>query len=136
MSSIAPQERLSIAETVEEVDDVAWKEEVEEHLDEWKEEELNPYAEAASANLETVTEENGSSTMTAVALYELFLTSLLYYVVCSFFYFISILFFHSRYDYQAGAEDELSFDPDDIITNIEMVNVFLSFKVNFNKHIL
>ena len=124
MSSIAPQERLSIAETVEEVDDVAWKEEVEEHEDEWKEEELNPYAQAASANLETVTEENGSSTMTAVALYELFLTSLLYCVVCSFFYFISILFFHSRYDYQAGAEDELSFDPDDIITNIEMVNFF------------
>ena len=25
------------------------------------------------------------------------------------------------YDYQAGADDEISFDPDDVITNIEMV---------------
>lgn len=25
------------------------------------------------------------------------------------------------YDYQAAAEDEISFDPDDVITNIEMV---------------
>ena len=48
---------------------MAWKEEVEEHEDEWKEEELNPYAQSAAiANLETVTEENGSSGMTAVAL--------------------------------------------------------------------
>ena len=28
------------------------------------------------------------------------------------------------YDYQAMAEDEISFDPNDIITNIEMVNIF------------
>lgn len=64
----APQERLSIAETVEEVDDVAWKEEVEENQDEWKEAELNTYAHGSVGNLETVTEENGSSSMTAVAL--------------------------------------------------------------------
>ena len=36
------------------------------------------------------------------------------------------------YDYQAAAEDEISFDPNDIITNIEMVSflgkfVWLSF---------
>ena len=31
------------------------------------------------------------------------------------------------YDYQASADDELSFDPDDIITNIEMVmNILLT----------
>lgn len=64
----APQERLSMAETVEEVDDIAWKEEVEEHEDAWNDEESNPYAQAAVANLETVTEENGSG-VTAVALY-------------------------------------------------------------------
>jgi cortactin len=28
------------------------------------------------------------------------------------------------YDYQADADDEISFDPDDIITNIEMVSIF------------
>ena len=27
------------------------------------------------------------------------------------------------YDYQANAEDEISFDPNDIITNIEMVRI-------------
>ena len=27
------------------------------------------------------------------------------------------------YDYQAAADDEISFDPDDVITNIEMVSV-------------
>ena len=27
------------------------------------------------------------------------------------------------YDYQAAADDEISFDPNDIITNIEMVSV-------------
>lgn len=27
------------------------------------------------------------------------------------------------YDYQAAADDEISFDPDDVITNIEMVQV-------------
>lgn len=37
------------------------------------------------------------------------------------------------YDYQAAAEDEISFDPDDLITHVEMVNykiinlVFFSF---------
>ena len=29
------------------------------------------------------------------------------------------------YDYQAMAEDEISFDPNDIITNIEMVTHFI-----------
>lgn len=28
----------------------------------------------------------------------------------------------ARYDYQAAADDEISFDPDDIICNIEMVD--------------
>ena len=99
---------------------MAWKEEVEEHEDEWKEEELNPYAQSAAiANLETVTEENGSSGMTAVALWVI-----LYHVMLLalfWFHSTSCLYLYSRYDYQAGAEDELSFDPDDIITNIEMV---------------
>lgn len=31
------------------------------------------------------------------------------------------------YDYQASAEDEISFDPNDIITHIEMVRVILPF---------
>lgn len=31
------------------------------------------------------------------------------------------------YDYQAAAEDEISFDPDDLITHIEMVSVALFF---------
>ena len=31
------------------------------------------------------------------------------------------------YDYQAMAEDEISFDPNDIITNIEMVGSFTSY---------
>jgi len=26
------------------------------------------------------------------------------------------------YDYQAGDDDEISFDPDDVITNIEMID--------------
>jgi len=26
------------------------------------------------------------------------------------------------YDYQAAADDEISFDPDDIITNVEMID--------------
>ena len=34
------------------------------------------------------------------------------------------------YDYQAAADDEISFDPNDIITNIEMV----SFVSNLNVH--
>ena len=29
------------------------------------------------------------------------------------------------YDYQAAAEDEISFDPNDIISNIEMVSCFI-----------
>ena len=29
------------------------------------------------------------------------------------------------YDYQAAAEDEISFDPNDIISNIEMVSYFI-----------
>ena len=33
------------------------------------------------------------------------------------------------YDYQAAADDEISFDPNDIITNIEMVRVFIIFLV-------
>ena len=37
------------------------------------------------------------------------------------------------YDYQAAADDEISFDPDDIITNIEMVsNLILTVCVTFN----
>ena len=35
------------------------------------------------------------------------------------------------YDYQAMAEDEISFDPNDIITNIEMVKLFCLFYYNF-----
>ena len=31
------------------------------------------------------------------------------------------------YDYQAMAEDEISFDPNDIITNIEMVFIFIKY---------
>ena len=27
------------------------------------------------------------------------------------------------YDYQAAADDEISFDPNDVITNIEMVSI-------------
>ena len=34
------------------------------------------------------------------------------------------------YDYQAAAEDEISFDPNDIITNIEMVSYEVSSVVN------
>lgn len=33
------------------------------------------------------------------------------------------ILFYLRYDYQAAAEDEISFDPDDLITHIEMVGV-------------
>ena len=37
------------------------------------------------------------------------------------------------YDYQAAADDEISFDPDDIITNIEMVsNFILTVCVRYN----
>lgn len=82
-------ERWSLAESVEEVDDSAWRE-ADEQNDEWKEE-VATYAQE-NTNLETVAEESGTG-LIAVALY----------------------------DYQAAAEDELSFDPDEIITNIEMV---------------
>lgn len=34
------------------------------------------------------------------------------------------------YDYQAAAEDEISFDPNDIITNIEMVSLSLFLGMN------
>ncbi len=88
-------ERWSLAETVEEVDDAAWKE-VDEQNDAWKEEEATDYMQENS-NLETVAEETGTG-LVAVALY----------------------------DYQAAAEDELSFDPDDVIVNIEMVIFSLS----------
>lgn len=36
------------------------------------------------------------------------------------------------YDYQAAAEDEISFDPDDLITHIEMVSVPRLLLVNVN----
>ncbi len=32
------------------------------------------------------------------------------------------------YDYQAAADDEISFDPDDLITHIEQVNFFKVFE--------
>lgn len=83
-------ERWNLAESVEEVDDAAWRE-TDEQENAWKEEHISEYAQE-STNLETVAEETGSG-LVAVALY----------------------------DYQAAAEDELSFDPDEIITNIEMV---------------
>jgi cortactin len=41
----------------------------------------------------------------------------------------TVICFHSQgfsaravYDYQAGGEDEISFDPDEIITNIEKID--------------
>ena len=34
------------------------------------------------------------------------------------------------YDYQAAADDEISFDPSDIITNIEMVSNLNKIRVN------
>jgi cortactin len=80
-----------LAEAVEEVDDGAWREQVDEQDDAWKDEEEIGYVQENS-NLETVAEETGSG-LIAVALY----------------------------DYQAAAEDELSFDPDEVIANIEMV---------------
>ena len=35
------------------------------------------------------------------------------------------------YDYQAMADDEISFDPNDVISNIEMVSLFLSMNYRF-----
>lgn len=69
--------------------------EVDEEEDAWKDEEDTGYAQE-NTNLETVAEETGTG-LVAVALY----------------------------DYQAAAEDELSFDPDDVIMNIEMVIKYL-----------
>ena len=83
-------ERWSMAETVEEVDDAAWKEVDEQDDSAWKDDEVPNYMQESS-NLETVAEETGTG-LVAVALY----------------------------DYQAAAEDELSFDPDDVITNIQI----------------
>ena len=80
-----------LAEAVEEVDHGAWREVEEQEEDAWKDEEVTGYVQENS-NLETVTEETGTG-LVAVALY----------------------------DYQAAAEDELSFDPDEVIINIEMV---------------
>ena len=34
------------------------------------------------------------------------------------------------YDYQANAPDEISFDPDDVITNIVMVNITLTATIS------
>ena len=78
----------NLADTIEEVDDDAWKDE---QVSAWQHQETGTYIQESS-NLETVDEENGTG-LTAIALY----------------------------DYQAAAEDELTFDPDEIITNIEMV---------------
>lgn len=68
--------------------------EADEQADTWKQEHVPEYAQETT-NLETVTEEPVTG-LIAIALY----------------------------DYQAAAEDELSFDPDEIITNIEMVIIF------------
>jgi cortactin len=93
-----------LAEAVEEVDHGAWREVEEQEEDAWKDEEITGYVQENS-NLETVTEETGTG-LVAVALY----------------------------DYQAAAEDELSFDPDEVIINIEMVIItcFLYFKLKRN----
>lgn len=87
------QERWNddLAEAVEQEDHRTWREVDEEEDDAWKDEEETGYAQQ-NTNLETVAEETGTG-LVAVALY----------------------------DYQAAAEDELSFDPDDVIMNIEMV---------------
>lgn len=53
-----------------------------------------------------------------------------------------LLFFPkvAMYDYQAAADDEISFDPDDLITHIEQVNfiklVVLCFVLNKYKNII
>ena len=39
------------------------------------------------------------------------------------------------YDYQAAAEDEISFDPNDIITNIEMVSFVSNLIVHHFRHV-
>lgn len=76
--------------------------ETDEQEDAWREDEVIENIQENS-NLETVAEETGTG-LVAVALY----------------------------DYQAAAEDELSFDPDDIINNIEMVRNSKFFILNYN----
>ena len=34
------------------------------------------------------------------------------------------------YDYQAAADDEISFDPNELITNIEMVSLFFRLRLS------
>merc|ERR1712071_79667 len=85
---VAPilQERLNLAESVQEVEEngADWNDQVDDA----------PYVgESVVTSLETVNEEDAAAGFVAIAMY----------------------------DYQAGADDELSFDPDDVITNIEMV---------------
>jgi len=86
---------------VEELEENGHQEEWSDQPDEWNDQvdhlaiPTAAYARQDSNNLETVAEEDGTN-LVAIALY----------------------------DYQAGADDELSFDPDDIITNIEMVRSF------------
>lgn len=53
----------------------------------------------------TVTEEYGDEEETEVTLEDTGLTAV------------------ALYDYQAAADDEISFDPDDVITHVEMVNI-------------
>lgn len=92
-------QRLSLAESVEELEENGHTESWNDQPDEWNDQvdhlasSANPYIGQDTGNLETVAEEDGTN-LVAIALY----------------------------DYQAGADDELSFDPDDIITNIEMID--------------
>lgn len=100
-------QRLSLAESVEELEENGHTESWNDQPDEWNDQvdhlasSANPYIGQDTGNLETVAEEDGTN-LVAIALY----------------------------DYQAGADDELSFDPDDIITNIEMVK--FSDSIYFN----
>lgn len=89
-----------MAESVEELEENGHQEEWNDQPDEWNDQVDHATDQPAfshvlqdSGNLETVAEEDGTN-LTAIALY----------------------------DYQAGADDELSFDPDDIINNIEMID--------------
>lgn len=93
-------QRLNLAESVEELEENGHQEEWNDQPDEWNDQVDHATDQPAfshvlqdSGNLETVAEEDGTN-LTAIALY----------------------------DYQAGADDELSFDPDDIINNIEMID--------------
>lgn len=38
----------------------------------------------------------------------------------------------AMYDYEAAADDEISFDPDDIITHIEMVKIYFRYHDGIN----